>query len=900
MSQYRASEKQRGASIPLAIALAAVIIILGVALFLLIRYITGSKEAQNALDAGVLAAARQSLVEPSVDLSTEAPASARARFQLVAREKRYISLANINRVWTQALLVALNAQRMIESGKASNPVTLAGEARSTYRDALAVSQKLTEKLKTDAGGSLKSTFEKFANANAPLGGTRFESTGYRVAYMDAEDDINIPIGIQVQSTGEFAYQQLLDAKHQDGHEVYKISGDRIFLKGYVPIRVALSGGEPLTFMFVPLSHGKFPRVVAELDFAASVPPATGSSELDKSVPPNAFSFTAQVPIEVEEKGARKLKNTSCAVAKIASASGGPDESVPLPPTGGGFIRVKNLPGVKSGSLQTDEHVLEYTNKVLSMRFQALRYGSLTITGPSAEQQQLINKTAQQIEGAREQLGQTLDNDAVRLGLSVAGSLSGRDLLGTAQTTQAALQNLQSIASPTAGWNDTARTAFARTMLNPVEIPWGTTFGFRLITFLKWLNCVVFDDECNHSVFAGILPKPTDQMVCCYLKYPFLSLSLNGPIHTSSLTPKLTFSYTPVIHQFVEGPEKIEGLITHKSAMDPPGCLRVNGYGTVRQSNARMNSIFYDWQNDKYWPTWLAMLISSLLDAAAYETRGTVSAVAFSQWFFFNWIDRDFLFAYLFHWAFSDINQDVLRTNLAVDPGEGENGYSGMRLIKTPADEASLLTVAAGGPFKEFTEDGSVRSLLFDRRDEREIRPIYDDLLQRLFEIAPAGYNVEEILKNSQDRLALGQDGYIFYDEDSQELKLSTSTNGVPLPDWISKSAAADGQPSQHEYLGRTAADQVKRSYRLVDPKKDWDSQWSSDWSNNYPARVCLKDVFRFTPASGSSSILGELVLAARIEKRCTKNGQLSGPWNEPEDCFCGEETFGKCDAQFGF
>ena len=132
--------RQRGAALGLVAVLAFVLVILVIAFFQLTMYFGGSKETRNAVDAGTLNVGKRSF-----EIKVIALQSAEMRFMDVADSTGKFGLANINRVWGKALLIAANAEAMKADGQEGSAV---GNADTTFDGAKSLSVKLADELKT--------------------------------------------------------------------------------------------------------------------------------------------------------------------------------------------------------------------------------------------------------------------------------------------------------------------------------------------------------------------------------------------------------------------------------------------------------------------------------------------------------------------------------------------------------------------------------------------------------------------------------------------------------------------------------------------------------------------------------------------------------------------------------
>lgn len=330
--------RETGGTIPIAVVVLIFIILIGIGYFILTSILGGSRELQNAVDAGNISVATTALVAPEVKL--ENPDEI-IEFAGVATERDgefYVNLSNINRVWAEALTTVLNAQSL---GALGSPEAKA-HSELMYRLAQNLSKRLTEQLKKSSP-ELQGAFQQIADANnlrmlnqpAP----NLAPQNYQTSYVD-------------QKTGKLSNVSLsLEKQFEAGLSLPPNAIDRStgYLYGYQNFDVQGLEGKTFTFDFVPLGRNEKPHLISASTFEAGKDDSFLSS-LRGAIPPDAFSYTSKTRAQQAGEDA-KLQSAAAAITKDVTAGFG--LSIPR-----GFIRIENDPGVRG----TDDHVLEHLSK----------------------------------------------------------------------------------------------------------------------------------------------------------------------------------------------------------------------------------------------------------------------------------------------------------------------------------------------------------------------------------------------------------------------------------------------------------------------------------------------------------------------------------------------------------
>ncbi len=307
--------RSRGATLGLVAVCALVIVVLGIAIFALLRIMGGNRETTNAVDAGALNTAKQAIRTPTVDTI----ALGTPEFDgLGETGDNKISLITYNRAVARTILVAMNAQ---DEGTDT--------ARQNARLVAAQLEKLGAKLASSFNGNeLKTAFTNLAGSNNTrmldsLSGVT--STGdLRTAFLKPGGSTNVYFNQSSLSAGmnlaAYLNTEATSLKAPDGSS---------YLKGYLPISV---GG--VVVVGTPVFPQQKPHLIASADFEASNKISAIDNAKLSTIPPNSFSC----------KGQAQQQSTAFMGAVSAAVVGTLDKQfvakVPL-----GYIRFVNGPGL---------------------------------------------------------------------------------------------------------------------------------------------------------------------------------------------------------------------------------------------------------------------------------------------------------------------------------------------------------------------------------------------------------------------------------------------------------------------------------------------------------------------------------------------------------------------------
>ncbi|MFA7336792.1 MAG: hypothetical protein WC028_08380 [Candidatus Obscuribacterales bacterium] len=287
----RSNSRKRGSVTAFAAALALVLMVLGIGFIIISLYMGGQRETKNATDAGALSVGKEVLNEPSVMLT---PAANQRCFldctndtidNSVIGDGR-VNLNRINRVWSKAMLIAINAED-------SNAGGGKGNADSAFQGAESISNALADKL-TDAT-NLHGFFNNLSTKNSTRmigvdSHTQVKAgAGWQTSLMDRDAESNVEL------TGSAADNFYLPPGFSlPGGCSTKCTRDPVpgevanttFLKGYAPLQIGNH-----EFWQVPFKWNDKPHLVSSTPFNADKA-STKATTWSKPVP-NAYSVEGQ-------------------------------------------------------------------------------------------------------------------------------------------------------------------------------------------------------------------------------------------------------------------------------------------------------------------------------------------------------------------------------------------------------------------------------------------------------------------------------------------------------------------------------------------------------------------------------------------------------------------------------
>ncbi|MBA4074063.1 MAG: hypothetical protein C0508_03415 [Cyanobacteria bacterium PR.023] len=288
-------QRKRGSVTAFAAVLALTLMVLGIGFIIISLYMGGQRETKNATDAGALSVGKEVLHEPSVMLS---PADNQKCFfdctndsinnNIIGDGK--VNLNRINRVWSKALLMAINAKAASMEGNAGSGVGNAGSAASAAQD---LSDALADKLTTAA--NLHGFFNDISTKNSTRMIGVNSSTkvrpgpGWQTSLMDRDAESNIELTGSPADNFYLPPGFNLPPSSRTQCTRTPVPGEvanTYFLKGYTPIDVL-----DRKFWQVPFKWNDKPHLVSSTPFnanKASAIPTTWAKPI-----PNAFSVDAE-------------------------------------------------------------------------------------------------------------------------------------------------------------------------------------------------------------------------------------------------------------------------------------------------------------------------------------------------------------------------------------------------------------------------------------------------------------------------------------------------------------------------------------------------------------------------------------------------------------------------------
>jgi len=342
---------QKG-NLALVIACTVVLLIIGLGFLFFTLIMGGGRETQNAVDAGALNAAKVALIRPGVPLN--AADQDEAQFLGVADAQNQIALGNINRVWGQVLLVALNHRAMqIEQSAlpaADTSVTKVVNAARSINDRLATA------LNPNGGAldpQLQTAFLSVAQANSvrmlDTATTRQEraavgantvsvaTSGNNAGFSDENQASNVSMDNAQLSNILSSFAGYSDQSTFDSQVVGSIlnpNRDGNFMRGYRPINL----GNTQVY-FVPLRPNTKPRMLSQSAFVTQKP-AVGVTQ---NPVPNTFLTRGTAP-------SPKTPGTLLNFAAVALSE--PLNNVNPIAMPHGYIRIRNIAGIRWQGVNT--------------------------------------------------------------------------------------------------------------------------------------------------------------------------------------------------------------------------------------------------------------------------------------------------------------------------------------------------------------------------------------------------------------------------------------------------------------------------------------------------------------------------------------------------------------------
>jgi hypothetical protein len=299
--QYRPT----GSAVTLGVVLALVLLIIGIAFFLITMLIGGQNETKNAVDSGMLNVGKQVLDDTSVplyptpseliyiDVCNDAT-NGKSLLELLdgdINKKGQVTLRRVNRVWAKALQIAINAEAADREGHGGEGKS---NAQLAFDGASSISDRLADKLADTK--KLHGYFDDLAKRNSVrMLGTKanvksLPGNNWQASFMDRERESNITVAPpEYTLPPNFKMPNLVMKSLRK--QMPSGGKDLWFLPGYTPIKLA-----DRTFWQIPFSYDQAPHLVSGREFDSSTQKAKPIGDWQKPIP-NAFSGEGVVAVD---------------------------------------------------------------------------------------------------------------------------------------------------------------------------------------------------------------------------------------------------------------------------------------------------------------------------------------------------------------------------------------------------------------------------------------------------------------------------------------------------------------------------------------------------------------------------------------------------------------------------
>jgi hypothetical protein len=284
--------RTQGFSLAFSACLILVITIIGVALFWLLRMFGGSRELQNAADAGSLNVAKQALTSPAVSLSGDVETT---NFSGLTDSNGKIDLLTYNRVFGQMLLVAINAQTEKTQQALQNANTLAA---AVYAPQGSLSQRLRDSLQSWTSAS--DNFQGLAKSNSTRMLPNSSVSGNAATYLAAYADPGSPTNLYLDTS-------ILPANYQLPNNLFSNTKSKTsglpYINGYLDVTLADPLGKLPDIAGATVNPLQQPHLISQTSFhkALNNPVNAGA------VPPNSFQAAGAAQASL----GNKLMNIAC-------------------------------------------------------------------------------------------------------------------------------------------------------------------------------------------------------------------------------------------------------------------------------------------------------------------------------------------------------------------------------------------------------------------------------------------------------------------------------------------------------------------------------------------------------------------------------------------------------------
>lgn len=278
----KAGKNKTGSALAFSVVLALILLLVGMAFFFISMYFGGAHETKNAIDAGALNVGRK-VFDVSVDLGGDA----NQQFFQDVSDNGQINLRNINRVWSKALLVAVNVDAA--SQDAGNAGNGANSVNEVFQGAQKISNNLADKLRTQT--NLYDYFTEYAQKNSTrmLGAASkievLPGDGWQTSLMDRAAESNIELSDNLPPG--YGLNQAFVTVCQRNPVPAKAAGKK-YLRGYVPMNVLGHN-----FWQIPFKYEEKPHLVARSSFDNNKLAAKALPQPWPEAVPNAFSVAGK-------------------------------------------------------------------------------------------------------------------------------------------------------------------------------------------------------------------------------------------------------------------------------------------------------------------------------------------------------------------------------------------------------------------------------------------------------------------------------------------------------------------------------------------------------------------------------------------------------------------------------
>jgi hypothetical protein len=267
---------KKGGALAFSVVLIIVLLMVGIAFFLISLYFGGAQETKDAVNAGALNVAKKAL-----DITVPLGGGDEQFFADVA-DNGNVSLRNINRVWSKALFVAVNAEGAQKDG--GHEGSGDSSAQAAHQAAKSISDALAAKLSTPT--ELYGFFDDYAKANSVrMLGTQAQveklpGADWNTAFLRKDFESNIQFMDNLPPN--YSNSALFTASKRN--PIPQDAQGKQYVVGYKPLHVM-----NLDFWNVPYPFEQHPHVVDRkyYDDNKTKPLQSGGASWDKPVP-NAF------------------------------------------------------------------------------------------------------------------------------------------------------------------------------------------------------------------------------------------------------------------------------------------------------------------------------------------------------------------------------------------------------------------------------------------------------------------------------------------------------------------------------------------------------------------------------------------------------------------------------------